>query len=65
MGFKKIQIFAQNPKVLAFGFTENASLWQKPDRNVIFVLCDPHIMDLYISFMSFKIFKFLLKIQSC
>jgi hypothetical protein len=29
MAFKKIQILAQNPNVLAFGFTENTCLWQK------------------------------------
>jgi hypothetical protein len=27
--FLKNQIWAQNSKVLAFDFTENASLWQK------------------------------------
>jgi hypothetical protein len=29
MGFKKIQNLAQNTKVLAFGFTEKASFWDK------------------------------------
>jgi hypothetical protein len=29
MGFKKIHIFAQNPKVLAYGFTENCQFGGK------------------------------------
>ena len=38
---KKIHIFAQNPKVLAFGFTENCQFGAKTDRNSVFPGRDP------------------------
>jgi hypothetical protein len=36
-GLKKNQILAQNPKVLAFGFTEKCYFVAKTDRNFIFL----------------------------
>jgi hypothetical protein len=43
--FKKNQIFAQNPYVLAYGFTENSLFAVKTDQNYIFLGCDSHIQD--------------------
>jgi hypothetical protein len=60
MSFEKNQIFAQNPLVLAYSFTENHQLGAKIDRNSVFLCRDPHITDrLYItvSYMSFYGFK--------
>jgi hypothetical protein len=45
MGFKKIQIFAQNRYVLAYGFTEYHKFAAKTDRNYVFLVRDPHIPD--------------------
>ena len=36
MGFEKFRIFAQNPKVLAYGFTENCQFGAKTDQNSVF-----------------------------
>jgi len=57
--FKKIQILAQNPKVLAFGFTEKRKFVAKTFWNSVFLGHDPNIPDrlyimlLYISFYGF------------
>ncbi|WP_428028741.1 hypothetical protein [Arcobacter sp.] len=49
MGIKKIQIFAQNTYVLAYGFNENRQFAAKTDRNSIFLGQESHILDqLYI-----------------
>jgi hypothetical protein len=56
---KKIQILAQNPKVLAFAFTKKSRFLTKTDRNSIFHVQDSNILDqlyimvLYIIFYSF------------
>jgi hypothetical protein len=56
MGFKKFQNSAQNPKLLAFGFTEKHQFAAKPDRNIIFLgreaynLDQLYILVLYIDF---------------
>jgi hypothetical protein len=42
-GFEKIHIFAQNPNVLAYGFTENYQFGAKVDRNSVFLGRDPCI----------------------
>ena len=47
MGFKKFQILAQNPKLLAFGFTQKRQFVAKIDRNSVFLDRDPHIPDGY------------------
>jgi hypothetical protein len=39
--WKKFHIFAQNPKVLAYGFTENCQFGAKTDRNSVFPGRDP------------------------
>jgi hypothetical protein len=38
MGFEKFHIFAQNAKVLAYGFTENCQFGAKTDRNSVFLV---------------------------
>jgi hypothetical protein len=43
--FKKIHIFDQNPKVLAYGFIKNRMSGAKTDRNPIFLSRDPHIVN--------------------
>jgi hypothetical protein len=49
---QKIQIFAQNPYVLADDFIENRRFAAKTDRNSVFVGHDPHISDqLYLMVM--------------
>jgi len=49
MGFKKLKILAQNPKVLAFGFIEKRNFVAKIDWNSLVLGCDTHIPDrLYI-----------------
>jgi hypothetical protein len=59
MGFKKIKILSQKPKVLAFGFAEKRQFVAKTDRNSVFLGRDTHILDrlyilvLYISFYGF------------
>jgi hypothetical protein len=45
MVFQLIQIFTQNPKVLAYGFTEDRHFAAKTYRNSLFLGCDPHILD--------------------
>jgi hypothetical protein len=45
MGFKIIQILAQNPNVLAYGFTEDHQFAAKTNRNFVFLGRDPHILD--------------------
>jgi hypothetical protein len=45
MGFKKIQMFAQNSYVLAYGFTKNHQFMTKTDLNSIFLGHDPCILD--------------------
>jgi hypothetical protein len=58
--FQKNQIFAQNPMILAYGFTENSQFTAKTDRNFIFLGRDPHITNLqylmvqYMSFYGFQ-----------
>jgi hypothetical protein len=41
MSFKRIQIFAQNPLVLAYGFTQNRHFGAKIDQNSIILGRDP------------------------
>jgi hypothetical protein len=43
MGFEKFHISARNPKVLAYGFTENCQFRAKTDRNSVFLGRDPRI----------------------
>jgi hypothetical protein len=43
MGFEKFHIFARNPWVLAYGFTENCQFGAKTDRNSVFLRRDPRI----------------------
>jgi hypothetical protein len=45
MGFEKFHIFAQNPWVLANGFTENCQFGAKTDRNSVFLGHDTHIVN--------------------
>jgi hypothetical protein len=55
-GFEKNQSFAQNLKVLDYGFSESRQFAAKIDRNSVFLGYEPHIPDrLYImvSYMSF------------
>jgi hypothetical protein len=67
ISFKKFQISTQNPKGLAFGFTEKRQFTIKTYRNFIFldrkaqIMDQLHIMVMYISFYGFK--KNPLKIQ--
>jgi hypothetical protein len=37
MGFKKFQIFAQNPKPIAFGFTKKCMFEAKTDQDSLFL----------------------------
>jgi hypothetical protein len=61
--FKKNQILAQNPWVLACGFPENHQFAAKTNRNSIFLGRDPHIsnwvyiMVPYMSFTGFQNFQ--------
>jgi hypothetical protein len=57
MGFKKIQFFYQNPKVLAYGFSENHQFTEKTDRNSVFLYRDPHILDLLYLSQKFCLIK--------
>jgi hypothetical protein len=43
MGFEKFHIFAQNGKVLAYGFSQNCQFGAKTDRNSVFLGHDPRI----------------------
>jgi hypothetical protein len=45
MGFENFQNFAQNPNVLAYGFSENHYFATKTDRNSLFYGRDPYILD--------------------
>jgi uncharacterized protein YpiB (UPF0302 family) len=60
MNFKKIQISAQNLKVLTFSFTVNHKFVTKTDSNSVFHDHEAHISNqlyiivLYINFMNFK-----------
>jgi hypothetical protein len=47
MGFKKFQNSAQNPKLLAFGFTENTSLRQNLTETSFFLVVKPTIQISY------------------
>jgi hypothetical protein len=59
MSFKKIQILAQNPKVLAFGFTEKCQFVTKTNINSVFVGREAHIPDrLYIMVIYLKFYGF-------
>jgi hypothetical protein len=56
MDFKKFQIFAQNPLVLAYGFSKSRLFAVKTDRNSIFPGCNRHIIDgqyIMAPYMSF------------
>jgi hypothetical protein len=63
MGFEKIHVFARNPKVLAFGFTENSQFGAKSDRNSIFlghVPCIANRLSITVPYFNFYGFwKFL------
>jgi hypothetical protein len=60
MGFKKIQISAQNPKGLAFGFIEKRQFAAKTNRNSVFLGCKAHISDrLHITVPYISFFEFL------
>jgi hypothetical protein len=58
-GFEKFHIFARNPMVLAYSFTENYQFGTKTDRNSIFLGRDPRIANQssitvpYFSFYGF------------
>jgi hypothetical protein len=59
MGFEKFHIFAQNPKVLAYGFSENCQFRAKTDRNSVFLGCDPRIANtLSIMVPYFNFYEF-------
>jgi hypothetical protein len=45
MGFQLIQIFAQNPNVLDYDFTEDRHFAAKTYRNSLFLGRDPQILD--------------------
>jgi hypothetical protein len=45
MGFKKFQIFAQNPKLIAFGFTKKCMFEAKTDRGSLFFGCGTQNLD--------------------
>jgi hypothetical protein len=56
MSFLKIQILAQNPKMLVFGFTEKLQFIAKFDQNFVFLGHDAHIPDqlyIMIQYISF------------
>jgi hypothetical protein len=72
MGFENFHIFARNPWVLAYDFTENCMFVAKTDRNSIFLDRDPPYCESVIyndpvfQFLQvLKNFTFLLKIQWC
>jgi hypothetical protein len=45
-GSEKFHIFARNPNVLAYSFTENCQFGAKSDQNSIFLIHDPRIANL-------------------
>jgi intracellular septation protein A len=56
MCLKKIHIFGQNPRVLAYGFTENCQFGAKPDQNSVFLGRGPHIenrLSITVSYFNF------------
>jgi hypothetical protein len=59
MGFEKYQVSAQNPKRLAFSFTEKRMFMMKIVRKSVFqpcetyILCRLDILVLYINFWRF------------
>jgi hypothetical protein len=56
MGFEKFHIFARNPKVLAYCFTENWQFGTKTDRNSVFLGRDPRIVNrlsITVSYFNF------------
>jgi hypothetical protein len=58
-GFKNLQILGQNPKVLAFGFTEKRQFVAKTDQNSVFLGRDPRIPDrLYIMVLYIRFYGF-------
>jgi hypothetical protein len=60
MGFEKIHIFARNPWVLAYGFTENCQFGAKIDRNSVFLGRDPRIanrLSITVPSMNLYVFK--------
>ena len=57
--FKKIDIFGQNPRVLAHGFTENCQFGIKTDPKSVFLGRDPRIANrLSITFPYFNFYGF-------
>jgi hypothetical protein len=44
-GFKKNHNLAQNPELLAFGFTEKRYFTAKTDRNTVFLDREANILD--------------------
>jgi hypothetical protein len=70
-GFEKIHIFARNPWVLAYGFTENCQFGAKTDRNYVFLGRDPHIanrlsiMVPYFNFMGSEKFHIFARNLKC
>jgi hypothetical protein len=54
MRFKKIQILAQNPKVLAFGFIKKYQFAVKTDRNSVILDGEAHIPDQLYSMVIYK-----------
>jgi hypothetical protein len=66
MGFKKFHIFAQNPWVLACGFTENCQFGAKIDRNSVFLGRDPRTANLLsIVVPYFNSYVFWKKLHFC
>jgi hypothetical protein len=56
MGFEKFHIFARNPKVLAYGFSENSSLGQKLTETPYFLVMTPVLQIGYLSRSRISIF---------
>jgi hypothetical protein len=62
-GFKKFQILAQNPKMLAFGFIEKRQFVTTTDQNSVFhghkahIPCRLHIIVRFINFYGFNFFQ--------
>jgi hypothetical protein len=63
MGFKKIQISAQNSKRLAFGFNEKHQFAVNTDRNSTFLGRKAHILDRLHTMVPYRIFTGLKKFQ--
>jgi hypothetical protein len=59
MGFENFQIFARNPRVLAYGFTKNWQFRAKTDRNTVFLGRDSRIANqLFITVLYFNFYGF-------